>query len=92
MIVTNKSEATKMSIVDAAYRLIKAQGYDATHIKQICVEAGVSYNTFYSYFPTKESVFTMIFSRTNLFRLEDISALLSVEGEWNKLLKAHLMR
>ncbi|MCL2217901.1 MAG: TetR/AcrR family transcriptional regulator [Defluviitaleaceae bacterium] len=89
MNATKKTEETKLKIATAAYKLIKTQGFEATSIKQICKEAKVAYSTFYFYFPEKISVISAIFSQIALFKPGDFSTLLSTEGAWNKLWKAH---
>ena len=51
-----KKAKTRLAIQEAAYRLIRAQGYDATTVDQIAAAAEVSPATFFRYFPTKEDV------------------------------------
>jgi AcrR family transcriptional regulator len=46
---------TRLALRDAALTLFAAQGYDATSTEQIAEKAGVSWRTFFRYFPTKES-------------------------------------
>lgn len=46
---------TRIALRDAALKLFAAQGYDATSTEQIAEKAGVSWRTFFRYFPTKES-------------------------------------
>jgi AcrR family transcriptional regulator len=48
-----KKQQTRDAIHEAAFRLIEANGLDATTIEQICHEADVSTRTFFNYFPTK---------------------------------------
>lgn len=48
-----KKQQTREAIHEAAYRLIDAQGFEATTIDQICQEAEVSSRTFFNYFPSK---------------------------------------
>lgn len=50
-----QSEA-KQRIVNTALDLFYRQGYLATGINQVIAEAGVSKNTFYYYFPSKEDL------------------------------------
>ncbi|MBF0566670.1 MAG: TetR/AcrR family transcriptional regulator [Nitrospirae bacterium] len=52
---SNYSEA-RQKIIDRALDLFYRQGYLATGINQIIAEAGVSKNTFYYYFPSKEDL------------------------------------
>ena len=82
------SDQMKGKIVDSAYRLIKAQSFEATSIKQICEEAGVAYSTFYSYFPSKESVIVTLFAEKTLLQPEDFPQMLAIDGAWDRLWKA----
>jgi AcrR family transcriptional regulator len=49
-----KKAKTRLAIQEAAYRLIREQGYDATTVDQIAAAAEISPATFFRYFPTKE--------------------------------------
>ncbi|WP_169734184.1 acyl-CoA-like ligand-binding transcription factor [Hamadaea tsunoensis] len=49
-----KKARTRQAIQEAAYRLIKENGYEATTVDQIAAAAEVSPATFFRYFPTKE--------------------------------------
>jgi AcrR family transcriptional regulator len=48
-----KKQQTRTAIHDAAFRLIEAQGLDATTVEQICQQADVSTRTFFNYYPSK---------------------------------------
>ncbi len=48
--------AARERIVQTALDLFYRQGYLATGINQVIAEAGVSKNTFYYYFPSKEDL------------------------------------
>jgi AcrR family transcriptional regulator len=48
--------ATRAAIEDAAQRLVAAQGFEATTVRQIADEAGVTERTFYRYFEGKAGV------------------------------------
>ncbi len=48
-----KKQQTRTAIHDAAFRLVEAQGLEATTIDQICHEADVSTRTFFNYYPSK---------------------------------------
>lgn len=47
---------TKQKVIDKALELFYTQGYLATGINQVIAESGVSKNTFYYYFPSKEDL------------------------------------
>ena len=51
-----KSERTRAAIIDAALRLFREQGYDATTMRAIAAEAGVSVGNAYYYFASKEEL------------------------------------
>ena len=51
-----KAELTRSGIVDAAMRLFRAGGYDATTMRVIADEAGVSLGSAYYYFSGKEEL------------------------------------
>lgn len=57
-----KAQRTKEAILRSAMKLMKEQGFIATTIRKICSDAGVSVGTFYTYFPSKEDIFSDIFS------------------------------
>jgi AcrR family transcriptional regulator len=49
-----KKAKTRQAIQEAAYRLIREQGYENTTVDQIAAAAEISPATFFRYFPTKE--------------------------------------
>lgn len=49
-----KKAKTRHAIQEAAYRLIREQGYENTTVDQIAAAAEISPATFFRYFPTKE--------------------------------------
>ncbi len=44
------------AIIDAAHRLVRAQGYAATSVDQICAAAAVSKGAFFHHFASKEAL------------------------------------
>jgi AcrR family transcriptional regulator len=49
-----RGEQTRTRIVDTALRLFREQGYEATTMRAIAAEAGVSVGNAYYYFPSKQ--------------------------------------
>ena len=49
-----RGEQTRTHIVDIALRLFREQGYEATTMRAIAAEAGVSVGNAYYYFPSKQ--------------------------------------
>ena len=64
---TAKAEQTRAGIVDAALRLFEAGGYDATTMRAIADEAGVSLGGAYYYFSGKEELVQAFYDRTGNF-------------------------
>ena len=54
--ISSRSSRTRALLQATALRLFSEQGYDATTVEQIALEAGVSHMTFFRYFPTKDAV------------------------------------
>jgi AcrR family transcriptional regulator len=52
-----KSDSKRQAILDAAFRLFRAQGFDKTSVSEITAEVGGSKATIYSHFPSKEELF-----------------------------------
>lgn len=52
----SKSEETRVRLIDVAFVLFHADGYDQVTIDQIAVAAGVSRRTFFRHFECKEEV------------------------------------
>ena len=53
---TPQGEHTRQHLYDVAVRLIAARGWDATTLRDIAAEAGVSVGLLYRYFPSKRAV------------------------------------
>ena len=47
---------TKRKLVDAGVRLMRARGYNATTVDEICVDAGVTKGGFFHYFKSKDDI------------------------------------
>lgn len=57
MTVQQRGEETRERILQAAMASFAERGYDATPVKAICREAGVSKGAFYHHFSSKQDVF-----------------------------------
>src|ERR1700726_928859 len=55
--VMSKSDSKRQAILENAYRLFRAQGFDGTSMAHITSEVGGSKATLYSDFPSKEELF-----------------------------------
>src|SRR5580698_8640498 len=53
----SKSDLKRQAILDNAYRLFRAQGFDGTSMADITTQVGGSKATVYSHFPSKEELF-----------------------------------
>lgn len=58
---TEKAEATRTRILDAALDLFRSQGFDQTTMREIAAEAGVALGSAYYYFESKDAL-VMAFS------------------------------
>src|ERR1700724_4766189 len=52
-----KSDSKRQAILENAYRLFRAQGFDGTSMADITFQVGGSKATLYSHFPSKETLF-----------------------------------
>jgi AcrR family transcriptional regulator len=53
----SKSDSKRQAILENAYRLFRAQGFDGTSMTDITSQVGGSKATLYSHFPSKEGLF-----------------------------------
>jgi TetR/AcrR family transcriptional repressor of nem operon len=56
MMRTKDSTATRTKLLDAARDVIRAKGYAATTVDDICTAAGVTKGSFFHHFPSKEQL------------------------------------
>ncbi len=61
-----KSARTRTAIIDAALRLFRERGYDATTMRAIAAEAGVSVGNAYYYFDSKERLIQGFYDRAQV--------------------------
>ncbi len=59
-----RPQAGKQKLFDAAMKLFESQGYFATTVEQITVEAGVSKGLVYNYFKSKEELLVALIDTT----------------------------
>jgi len=55
--------ATRQQLYDTAIQLIAQRGYEATTLRDIASEAGVSVGLLYRYFPSKQSVIVALYDQ-----------------------------
>ena len=55
--VMSKSDSKRQAILETAYRLFRARGFDGTSMADITTQVGGSKSTIYSHFPSKEELF-----------------------------------
>jgi AcrR family transcriptional regulator len=53
----SKSDTKRRAILESAYRLFRAQGFDGTSMADIATQFGGSKSTLYSHFPSKDELF-----------------------------------
>ncbi len=66
MTADTKSARTRSAIIDAALKLFKERGYEATTMRAIAAEAGVSVGNAYYYFDSKEQLIQGFYDRVQL--------------------------
>ena len=74
-----KSARTRTAIIDAALRLFRERGYDATTMRAIAAEAGVSVGNAYYYFASKEQLIQGFYDQAQLDHMAAAKPVL--EGE-----------
>jgi len=65
-----RSQETVDAIVEAATRICRDQGYDATNVNEVARVAGVSIGSLYQYFPSKEALVAEIGRRLGVKMLD----------------------
>lgn len=61
-----KAARTRTTIIDAALRLFREHGYEATTMRGIAAKAGVSVGNAYYYFPSKQHLIQAFYDRTQI--------------------------
>jgi len=81
--ILTKGERTRQVILDTAERLILAQGYHGTSMRQIADEAGIAVGGIYNHFASKEAIFTALIEEHQPYTdiVAGLSALSGLSGE-----------
>jgi AcrR family transcriptional regulator len=80
--VPTKSEQTRDLIAKTALRLFRERGYDATTMRAIATEAGVSVGNAYYYFASKEELIQLYYEHSQEDHTEACAAVLAQEREF----------
>jgi len=65
-VVDTKAARTRSAIIDAALKLFREKGYDATTMRAIAADAGVSVGNAYYYFDSKERLIQGFYDRAQV--------------------------
>jgi AcrR family transcriptional regulator len=65
-VAESKAARTRSAIIDAALRLFRERGYEATTMRAIATEAGVSVGNAYYYFESKEQLIQGFYDRAQV--------------------------
>jgi AcrR family transcriptional regulator len=83
---TPKEEETGRKILEAALALFRQQGFDATTMREIALQAGVATGAAYYYYPSKDAIVTDFYQRSCAAMQPQIEAALeSTRGLENRL-------
>ena len=80
--VQTKSEQTRDLIAKTALRLFRERGYEATTMRVIAAEAGVSVGNAYYYFSSKEELIQLYYEHSQEDHTEECAAVLAREREF----------
>lgn len=86
----SKAELTRATIGAAAMRLFRRDGYDATTMRAIATEAGVSVGNAYYYFSSKEHLIQAFYDGIQLEHAEAVAAVLAREKDFEPRLRGVL--
>jgi AcrR family transcriptional regulator len=87
---TPRAEQTRAAIVEAALRLFRETGYDATTMRAIAREAGVSTGNAYYYFSSKEELIQEFYLRNHVEHAAACRRVLDTEREFAGRLRGTL--
>ncbi|MCO6007178.1 TetR family transcriptional regulator [Actinoallomurus purpureus] len=82
MAAPTKSEQTRELIAKTALRLFRERGYEATTMRAIAAEAGVSVGNAYYYFSSKEELIQLYYEHSQEDHTEACQAILAREREF----------
>ncbi len=88
--LTARAEQTRSAIVAAALRLFRESGYDATTMRAVATEAGVSTGNAYYYFASKEELLREFYARSQAEHAAASRAVLAAETEFAARLRGTL--
>ncbi len=80
--LTPRAEQTRSAIVTAALRLFRENGYDATTMRAVAAEAGVSTGNAYYYFGSKEELIREFYARSQADHTAACRAVLAAETDF----------
>jgi AcrR family transcriptional regulator len=80
-VIGPKGARTKSAIIDAALRLFRERGYEATTMRAIAAEADLSLGNAYYYFKSKEHLIQAFYDRTQLEHAEAAAPVLERESD-----------
>ena len=87
---TSKGEQTRTKIVEAALALFMERGFEATTMRAVAEEAGVSLGNAYYYFESKEELVQAFYERSHREHLAAVVPRLEGEKDFRKRLLATL--
>jgi AcrR family transcriptional regulator len=88
--LTPRAEQTRSAIVTAALRLFRENGYDATTMRAVAAEAGVSTGNAYYYFSSKEELIREFYARSQADHAAASRAVLAAETDFAARLRGTL--
>jgi AcrR family transcriptional regulator len=80
--LTSRAGQTRAAIVTAALRLFRENGYDATTMRAIAAEAGVSTGNAYYYFASKEELIREFYARNQAEHVAACRPVLAAETDF----------
>src|SRR5581483_871934 len=72
---TERREATKAEILDAAWDLVRAEGLAALNLRDLAAKVGMRPPSLYSYFDSKHAIYDAMFLQGNLDLLDRYAAM-----------------